>query len=300
MNSKRLSIIKRFFIKLIILIPGKFKLKQDSSIEPVWIIGMFRSGTSFLCQLLNDSGVSFGRKSFLLQPMGQLKDLNPKGFFEDFIFAEISRYLLFKMKRSGDNPPTDEESLRASLNSIDINEMIKMSFFKIREDRISFKNKIFAFMFLKIFGLNYYLKRLFENPLAVKIPLLSFFHSELIKYWPRSKFIVIFRHPSSVIESAKRLTNSSDSNLFIRYNSGLIRLANCYTPEQVLYISYDDLIYQPEKPLTVLAKFLGLDYNIIREVFSKNFDPSLLRNKPTDINNSEVLLLYNKLQTLTL
>ena len=53
---------------------------------PLFIGGMFRSGTSLVTKLLIDSGFDAGPENHLLQPIGFRKTLNPNGFFENYLF----------------------------------------------------------------------------------------------------------------------------------------------------------------------------------------------------------------------
>jgi hypothetical protein len=68
---------------------------------PVCIIGMHRSGTSMIANLLNHCGLSLGPEERLLAPTTN----NPMGHFEHAGFLEINEALLKYLGGSWDNPP---------------------------------------------------------------------------------------------------------------------------------------------------------------------------------------------------
>jgi hypothetical protein len=84
----------------------KIRQKTDSSIlpdvnSPTCIIGMHRSGTSMVAQLLNLCGLNLGAEDKLLGPSPN----NARGHFEHTGFLEIDEGLLKHFGGSWDNPP---------------------------------------------------------------------------------------------------------------------------------------------------------------------------------------------------
>jgi hypothetical protein len=69
---------------------------------PVCIIGMHRSGTSMVANLLNHCGLSLGPEEKLLGPNAN----NPMGHFEHAGFLKINEALLKYLGGSWDNPPS--------------------------------------------------------------------------------------------------------------------------------------------------------------------------------------------------
>ena len=68
----------------------------DNSVHPIWVTGMFRSGTSLVTKILKELGGDLGPEEDLLQPFGTRKHLNPDGFYENHLFMEWSMYAFFK------------------------------------------------------------------------------------------------------------------------------------------------------------------------------------------------------------
>lgn len=256
------------------------EIKPDKNVQPIWILGMFRSGTSLVCDIMKAMDAKFGDDSHLLQAKGVLKDLNPNGFFENFIFAEYSRYFFHLLKSAGDNPPLIEDVERLEWKDVDIERMIHYSFNVIKDDRISFNDKLSAYESLCRRGLNNYIieKIAVENP-CVKIPMMSFLTPLILKNWPASKFLIVFRNPDSVIKSSQVLSKKSDFGLYLKYYCHLIAFSESH--ENVFFISYDKLLENPEYSVQQLAKALDLNGNKIQIATSK-IDHSLFRNKPND------------------
>lgn len=274
------------------------KAYPDPNLKPIWLLGMFRSGTSLTSEMMQAMGVNFGKEEHLLQPMGKLKELNPNGFFENYVFAEYSRYFLYKLNASGDNPPPIERLHEVNFDTVNQATLFKFSILKIKEDRITTKNKYKAFTSLRKLGLNGYLKYEFQPLGAVKIPLLSFFSNTIRKVWPNSVFLIIFRHPVSTINSSKVLSDSSNYDLYKLYYSPLLEKKG--NPNFVFF-SYDNLLKDPIASLDSLNKLLQL--NVVDEEIvniSKKIDPKLVRNIPGEIGDQKTLILYQELLSLAI
>lgn len=76
-----------------------FNTRNTSKV--VFVVGMFRSGTSITSKILMQSGLNFGPHWRLLKARGPLKMLNPDGFFEDFLFIQLPFYWCDLMNKSG-------------------------------------------------------------------------------------------------------------------------------------------------------------------------------------------------------
>jgi hypothetical protein len=277
-------------------------ISPDEKTEPVWVLGMFRSGTSLVCDVLLSLGADFGKKENWLQPVGVLKDLNPNGFFEDYIFAEYSRYILHKLNSWGDNPPDLKLVEKLDWNDVEIDKMIDFSFHVTKEDRITFEQKIKTFKTLCKLGLNLYVSKEIaaKNP-YIKIPMLTLLTPMLIRNWPKSKFLVVFRNPDSVVKSSQILSKKSDYQLYHKYYAHLIDLYK--SRKDFYFISYDNFIEKPEESAAQLVNCLRLSSDKINEA-SQKIDKKLFRNKPNEGNNSswpeEVTVLYKEMMNLAI
>lgn len=284
---------ERIIIRILLKLPGSKKLQIDSTVEPIWILGMFRSGTSFLSNVLYDAGLDFGKPKYLLQAQGKLKDLNPKGFYEDFVFAEISRLILNNINKSGENPPKTKDVNKTFFDTIDINRLILFSYFYVGEDRISFQNKLSAYFDLKLSGITGYLHKNFRKRFAIKIPLLTFFHRDLLKFWPNSRFIVVFRNPDSVIKSSKILTDKANVDLYSDFYQHLLEME--VNTDKIIYVSYDHFLKDPTDTVEKLALFTGIEADTLKKSYKTNFDESLIRNRPTNLSDTPKIKIYEDL-----
>lgn len=297
------SLSVRFVYKILILLHNEKKWNNtiSSDTEVLWILGMFRSGTSLTSQILKELGYDFGDDNHLIKPIGVLKDLNPNGFFENFIFAEYSRYFLNEINRSGDNPPKlGEEIKNISFNDVEYPKLIYLSLFKIKDDRVKLFNKYRAFRKLSKYGIHYYVERCFTGKVAIKIPLLSFFYEQLEKNFPNSKYLIVYRNPDSVLNSSKALTSFNDYQLYNEYHKHFLNLRG---KSNVFYFSYDELLKNPTNSIekTTLALGLKINNENIKKAISI-IDSRLLRNKAQNeyINIEETKTIYEKLNSYSI
>lgn len=258
---------------------NKFKIQTDYDLQPVWVLGMFRSGTSLICDILQELGADFGPETDLLHAEGVMKDLNPNGFFENFIFAEYSRFIYEMVNAKGDNPPTLEKIKSIQWKDVQIETLIDYTFHKSFEDRISLENKISAYRRLCESGLNGYLKAFSSGKPYIKIPMLSFLTHLLVGTWPNSRFLVVFRNPESVVKSSHALSKTADYDLYEKYNRHLLEFAQSNL--NAFLVSYDRLIAEPEVSVAQLCDKFGLDKSKVKTAAGK-VDITLYRNRPVD------------------
>ncbi|MEQ8521305.1 MAG: sulfotransferase [Vicingaceae bacterium] len=269
------------------------KEKKGSLSRPLWVLGMFRSGTSLLTNFYVNIGYNVGPNSRLLQSVGIWQDLNPKGFFEDFIFADLSRYFLHLLGRSGDSPPTQAEVDGLNWAHFNVRDFISFSLINSFEDRISIINKVRCYVFLIRYGLDGYILSMGDMPI-VKIPMLSFFYKLLASKWPLSRFVVIFRHPQSVLKSSQAITLRANEKLYCIYHEFL--LDKYLESKSAYYISYDHIIANPRESFFEICKKEGIDKPMAEEKCISLIDLSLIRNsEKTLIEDNRLSLLYYEL-----
>lgn len=270
----------------------------DKEVSPVWVLGMFRSGTSLSSQILEVLGLDFGPDSHLLQPIGKLKHLNPNGFFENYIFAEYSRYFHHKLGGGGDNIPQEQDLQKVKFSEVDIPELFELSLNKFADDRITFANKTESMRLLAEYGVNDYMIKQFKNRPCIKIPMLSHFFPQINQVWPNSFYVVLVRHPISLIKSSKVLSKGSSYELYNDYYRFLLKLPK--TTEQVIYFSYDHLLSNPFESIKVLAEKLELEEKLVEKA-SMLIDQNLVRNLPEgEIENEETKDIYNSMIRLAI
>ena len=155
------------------------------------ILGMHRSGTSFLARCLNVSGVYLGENLWL---SAASPEDNPKGFWENEDFTKLSDKLLMENKIRWDQI---ESNLKCS-------DTLKKQFKK---------------QVNKIVSESYFCT-------GVKDPRLLLLHDSILDVFPKNKLYVgIFRHPLKVAESLKARNNfdyEKSLALWQAYNSKLL------------------------------------------------------------------------------
>ncbi len=281
-KRKTILLLKKIAFKSLSVLHNENKwnktIKSDKEI--IWVFGMIRSGTSLTTQILTNLGADIGPQKDLIQPVGVLKNLNPNGFFENFIFAEYSRYFLDYLNKSGANPPKENEESDVSFKDVDYVKLVYFSLFKINDDRVTLMNKYRAFRKLSKYGIHKYVEIFFKNNATIKIPMLSFFYKQLINEFPNSKFLIVYRNPDSVIKSAKILIDDSKYELYNTYQEYFLKISK---NNNVYFFSYDNLLQSPSESIGKLAKYLNLSLDDDSISMANGLiDKKLIRNKPND------------------
>lgn len=237
----------------------------NGNIDPIWVTGMFRSGTSLLTRLLMQAdGVDLGPESDLLQARGKRKVLNPDGFFENYLFMEWSMYVFEKLKRFGNDPPTREEVRGFDPAAFDYDEFIHHAIVNIHDDRISNKDKGRILAAYSVLNMHDYLSDRFEGRPLVKNPHFAVMPDLLLKQWPASTFVAIFREPGAAVRSAEKVAGPfATVELYDKYYEQMLQI------DGTVFVSYELLIADPQRVLAELQKALGLtgtiDHSMIRK-----------------------------------
>lgn len=301
-NHRYNSLTKKIVFRVLILLHNEKNWNNSISSKKnvLWVLGMFRSGTSLTSQILKELGYDFGNENDLIKPIGVLRNLNPNGFFENFIFVEYSRYFLIKTGKKGDDPPKVNEKYDVSFEDVDFKQLVYFSLFQINDDRVTLFNKYRAFRKLSKHGINKYLEKNFTSNAAIKNPSLSFYYSQLSNHFPNSNYLIIFRNPDSVLKSSKILTSENTYELYNIYHEHFLNLKN---NSNIIYFSYDNLINYPADSIECLSKALNLKI----DKFKLNnaisiIDNHLLRNKPDNLylNHEKTKSIYNELLKLSI
>lgn len=271
------------------------KLKTDSNEpseqSPVFVTGFFRSGTSLTTYLLQELGFDLGPQNHLLQAKNERAELNPDGFFENYLFMEMSLFAFTKLNSWGHLPPKPDEVDKLNFDITDRNQFAEYTLCGVHDDRISNINKIDALTEYDILSLETYLKDKFNYPFAIKNPHFSVLSKFLIKKWPKARFIVCFREPSEAIASAAKITKHLNESIYLRYYSELLNLPQ----DQVVFLSHKHLLNDTTKTLNLLVQKFNLDKNKIEQA-SKIIKPELHRFKNDQkALSSEVNSVYQTL-----
>lgn len=232
------------------------RMTSNPDLTPLWITGMFRSGTSITTNLIHQMGMDIGPQQDLLKAKGGRANLNPDGFFENFLMMELSLHIFSKLNSWGDQPPLIEQVNSFDLNTIDYREFVYDSIVNFHDDRLSNKNKSRILQKYYPSNLNQYFNKCFNKHFAIKNPHFLLLYPILDKYWPNSKYLVVFRNPYETIESAKKVSPRVNLELYYQYYSRIIHHSNA------IFLDYNQLILTPERSLEALSEHLNLTLNL--------------------------------------
>jgi hypothetical protein len=272
--------------------------------EPIIIIGMHRSGTSMLADLLNHCGVFIG------------KDIDNNN--ESLFFRNLNRWMFLQAGASWDNPE--------NFNYID--EIF------IKDLSYNIKKHIYG---VKSYKFHNNIKKLINSPTpwGWKDPLNTFTSEIWRQIFPQSRFIHIYRNPIDVAESLrnreaifqklrdtktrtgfkKRISefNLSSKMLYtqslrVKHIQEGIKLWNIYTEkalsfENCLHIKFESLIDYPQREINHILEYLNIENtqdivdDISKSIKSDRSNAFLKNNMLVEqyrkIQNSKLLIRLN-------
>ena len=238
--------------------------------NPILIIGMHRSGTSMITNLLGDSGLFLGDASKLIGVNPDYLSDNPKGYWEFKPAIELSEKVLTKLGGTWNRPPEDIGSF--------VFEKEKF------EEEITYAREIFS-----SFGDA-------QAPWGWKDPR----NSLLIDFWklvfPELKLLVCLRNPIEVAFSLSKraiahINFTEGLRLWELYNKVIMQKIEQY-PSLVTH--YESYFYAPYEESARVGKFIGLDK---RPEFQKQdiqniIDPKLYRGIVPSISKLDDLVPF--------
>ena len=238
---------------------------------PLFVGGMFRSGTSLVTRLLIQNGFDAGPEKHLLQPIGFRKELNPDGFFENYLFMEWS---MLYMKLQGVNGASvNEPSHWKSIMEINIaeEEFARFCILENSDDRISNKNKLDVLKNYSTTNLDQYIQQNFGVDPVIKNPHFTLFFDAMFQHWPHSKLILVFQNPQQSLASVNSKMLPVDPLLYKRYYEPAL---NANDP-RIAFFSLEQLFADPEGSLQALSAWTGKKIKVykafdVREKVSEN------------------------------
>ncbi len=283
------SFINRLFYRLWQLKHRPVK-NADAAVEaaaPLFVGGMFRSGTSLVTQLLMESGFDAGPGNHLLQPIGFRKALNPDGFFENYLFMEWS---MLYMKLHGVNGASANEPPRwKTIMEMNIpeKEFARFCILENSDDRISNKNKVDVLKNYSTTNLDQYIQQKFGADPVIKNPHFTLFFNIMFQHWPHSKLLLVFQNPQQALNSVNSKMLPVDPLLYKRYYEPAL---NANDP-RIAFFSLEQLFADPEGSLQALSAWTGKKIKIHTALNVRKKTSEQIQSLP-----AEVIDVYERLK----
>ena len=255
--------------------------------HPVWLCGMFRSGTSVMAKQLAVLGLDPGNKKHLLGNSAQHQQTGVDGFYENFLFMDLSVYMLRKLNAAGDRPSVRKDLGLLTWDVLTNEELIRMSVFEIMDQRISLKKKVEIFRHYGVSNIVSYLENNFIGRPMIKNPHISLLIPLFESKWKNSVFIVMVREPEKVVSSALAVTPASSYGLYCDFLSHF----RTEFSDNLIFFSYDHLVADPVSSLSVLTQALSLKSDKINEAAQIIQKPSA--EKKVQLNNDRKKEAYD-------
>jgi len=194
--------------------------------EPVFIVGMPRSGTTLIQGILCNTGKYFAVP-------------------ETHFFSRVAYGLPEELQEK------DRKKLLNALVGKSRIEIDKKSLFKLGTQKEVFEYVIGFFNTEN------------KNTFLEKTPRHVFFYSKIVKYYPSAKFICMIREPKNVVSSqltSTRMENKSVVRLAFLYNKIAAAILKIENKRNVFVIKYEGLTKNPEAVLIKTFEFLDTAY----------------------------------------
>jgi len=196
--------------------------------DPVFIVGMLRSGTTLLQGILNNTGKYF--------PVP-----------ETHFFSQVTYSL-----PENDLSLRDRKTIQQILN--------RKSRIKVPESALSNLNsqkEIFEYV-IGMFNPGQI------NTFLEKTPRHVFFYNKILRYYPTAKFICMVREPKNIVSSRYgKNPNRKKSviRLSLLYNKIAAAILKILDKDNVILVRYEDLTDENERTLKVICEFLDMAYD---------------------------------------
>lgn len=213
--------------------------------DPVFIIGMHRSGTSALGGVLESLGLSVGKS--VMPPQ---KD-NPKGFYENLALTELHDKFLESIGSRWDDPkPLDEAQFQGAAARRFRDGLFRLLVGEFGESRPLVKDPRICRL------------------IPLWVPLIK-------EHFSQAQFILPIRHPVAVAHSLVQrgeLTIDESLKLWVVHVIEGERNTRDFSRA---FTTYDDLMQSPVDTVLCLAKSAGLREDGVAAAVSKQIDSTL-------------------------
>lgn len=233
--------------------------------SPVLVSGAFRSGTSLVTRLLCTIGYDCGPETHLLQPTGRYRKFNPDGYFENYFFMELSRYIFHLTGSAGDNPPEEEALNKILQRGLDDASFRKYAVLQLRESRVSNFNKERVLKCASVNNCAAYVSQIFGDKPILKNPHFGVLLPWIEREFPESEHVVVFRNPIDWARSAKSVTPNAEISLYEKYYRSHLDVSRVSSR---IFINYDELIQSPHNSVKSILKRLDIAYSDVDKLTS--------------------------------
>lgn len=251
MNSLPAHLINLITLQLARISFSPYKTILKKQAPPLLVSGIFRSGTSITTNILSKAGFDAGPLNHQLQATS----INPDGYFENYFFMDLSRYLFRLTNSYGDNPPAENVIDKIGPEILSDDDFRKFTLLDIHDDRVSNRNKLNVLKKVSIHHMKEYLSHAFGEKPLIKNPHFSVLEPFFKKVFPDSKRVVVFRNPEDWKKSAQVVSEKSDFDLYNKYYSYYLKSNQA----GIIYFNYDNLLVNPEGSIQSLLNALGVE-----------------------------------------
>jgi hypothetical protein len=225
----------------------KFKTRPPGVLrpDPVFILGMHRSGTSALGGALEPLGLTVGKS--VMSP----KQENPKGFYENNSLTELHEKFLDAIGSNWcDLEPLVEQRFQGPVARRFQDKLLRLLIDEFGEGRPLIKDPRMCRL------------------MPLWLPLIK-------EHFPLACFILPIRHPVEVAHSLRQrghVTLDQGLKLWVVHVLEAERSTRDFSRR---FTTYDQLMQSPAETILGLAKYLGLSTNVDAAAVSKRIDSSL-------------------------
>lgn len=250
MNSLSAHLINLITLQLTRLSFMPYKTIRKTQAPPLLVCGIFRSGTSITTNILSQAGFDAGPKDHLLQATS----INPDGYFENYFFMDLSRYLFQLTNSYGDNPPDTAAVEKIEVKNLRNDAFRKFTLLKIHDDRVKNINKMRVLRKASVHHMQAYLSHCFGERPLIKNPHFSVLEAFFKKVFPDSKRLVVFRNPTDWKYSAQMVSDKSNEALYDRYYQHYLDSNDA----RIVFFNYDQLLNDPQGSIEKLLDALEI------------------------------------------
>lgn len=265
MNSLPAHLINLVTLNMVRLSFSPYKTFAKKQAPPLLVSGIFRSGTSVTTNILSKAGFDVGPQNHLLQAT----EINPDGYFENYFFMDLSRYLFHLTNSYGDNPPAESVMGKIDPEQLSDDGFRKYTLLEIHDDRVSNINKLRVLRKASVHHMKEYLSNAFAEKPLIKNPHFSVQEPFFSKLFPDSKRVVVFRNPEDWKKSAQVVSKKSDYDLYDKYYAHYLKP----NQKEIVFFNYDNLLDRPMESIQVLLETVGAENvnGLVKLVRQKSF-----------------------------